>query len=164
VTSLVKSHTQVDWKAQLLEILLALPANKFEHLCQRLLRDAGFISVKVTGRPGDGGIDGIGIYQMALVSFPVFFQAKRYKGSVGAAAVRDFRGAMSGRGDKGLLITTGSFTAEAQGEATREGPPPIDLIDGGRLCDLLKDYSLGVTTETRTVEDVTIEKSFFANI
>jgi restriction system protein len=155
---------EVDWKTQLVEIVQALPADAFERLCQRLLREAGFISVRVTGRPGDGGIDGMGVYQMALVSFPVFFQAKRYKGSVGASAVRDFRGAMSGRGDKGLLITTGTFTVEAQREATREGAPPVDLIDGDRLCDLLKEHSLGVAVETRTIEEVAVKQPFFENI
>jgi len=90
----------------------------------------------------------------------VFFQCKRYRGSVSPSAVRDFRGAMAGRGDKGLLITTGTFTADAKKEATRDGAPPIDLIDGDRLCDLLKTYDLGVHTTTRTVEDVTIDSTF----
>ena len=78
----------------------------FERLARRLLREADFDSVKVTGQSGDGGIDGHGVYRLGLMSFPVFFQCKRYRGSVGAGAVRDFRGAMAGRGDKGLLITT----------------------------------------------------------
>jgi restriction system protein len=101
---------------------------------------------------------------MSLVSFPVFFQCKRFRGSVGSGAVRDFRGAMAGRGDKGLLITTGTFTGEAKAEATRDGAPPVDLIDGRRLCDLLKEYELGVRTETRVVEDVSVEKDFFADL
>jgi restriction system protein len=113
-----------DWKEQLIEELLATSPDRFERLARRLLREAGFISATVTGKSGDGGIDGIGVYRLSLVSFPVFFQCKRYKGSVGAGAVRDFRGAMSGRGDKGLLITTGSFTADAKQEATRDGAPP----------------------------------------
>lgn len=103
-----------DWREQLLDILMSISPDAFERLAQRLLREAGFISATVTGRTGDGGIDGLGIYRMSLVSFPVFFQCKRYRGSVGASAVRDFRGAMAGRGDKGLLITTGTFTAEAK--------------------------------------------------
>jgi hypothetical protein len=119
-----------DWKEQLIEQMLAISPDRFERLARRLLREAGFISATVTGRSGDGGIDGIGVYRLSLISFPVFFQCKRYKGSVGAGAVRDFRGAMSGRGDKGLLITTGSFTADAKQEATRDGAPPVDLIDG----------------------------------
>jgi restriction system protein len=153
-----------DWKEELLEIILDVPADRFEHLARRLLLEAGFISARVTGRGGDGGIDGIGIYRLSLVSFPVFFQCKRYRGSVRAGAVRDFRGAMAGRGDRGLLITTGTFTAEAKQEATREGAPPIDLIDGERLCDLLKEHRLGVRTELREVEDVYVERGFFSDV
>jgi hypothetical protein len=133
-------------------------------LSESPLREADFDSVNVTGRSGDGGIDGLGVYRLGLVSFPVFFQCKRYRGSVSPSAVRDFRGAMAGRGDKGLLITTGTFTADAKKEATRDGAPPIDLIDGDRLCDLLKRYDLGVHTTTRTVEDVTIDSTFFADM
>lgn len=121
-----------DWREQLLDTLMAMSPDGFERLAQRLLREAGFISTTVTGRSGDGGIDGLGVYRLSLVSFPVFYQCKRYKGSVGAAAVRGFRGAMAGRGDKGLLITTGTFTADAKAEATRDGAPPVDLIDGER--------------------------------
>jgi restriction system protein len=135
----------------------------FERLTRRLLREADFDSVSVTRQSGDGGIDGLGVYRLGLVSFPVFFQCKRYRGSVGPGAVRDFRGAMAGRGDKGLLITTGSFTADAKKEATRDGAPPIDLIDGDRLCELLKRYELGVRTVTRTVEDVGVDAGFFGD-
>jgi len=153
-----------DWREHLLEVLMTIPPDAFERLSRRLLREAGFISAVVTGRSGDGGIDGLGIYRMSLVSFPVFFQSKRYRGSVGPSAVRDFRGAMTGRGDKGLLITTGTFTGDAKAEATRDGAPPVDLIDGQRLCDLLKEYELGVRTETRVVEDVSVEKDFFKEL
>jgi restriction system protein len=153
-----------DWKEQLLNQLMSMPPDNFERLAQRLLREADFDSVNVTGKSGDGGIDVLGVYRLGLVSFPVFVQCKRYRGSVSAGAVRDFRGAMAGRGDKGLLITTGTFTADAKREATRDGAPPIDLIDGDRLCDLLKHYELGVHTRTRTVEDVQIEPTFFADI
>lgn len=156
--------TPEDWKEQLLDLLLGMDPGDFERLAGRLLREAGFISVNVTGRSGDGGIDGIGVYRLSLVSFPVFFQCKRYSGSVGPDAVRDFRGAMAGRGDKGLLITTGTFTREAQREATRDGAPPIDLIDGDRLCDLLKEYELGVAVERRIVEQVAVHSDFFADL
>lgn len=153
-----------DWKESVLAVLLGLPPENFERLARRLLREAGFISATVTGRSGDGGIDGIGIYRLSLVSFQVFFQCKRYRGSVGAGAVRDFRGAMYGRGDKGLLITTGSFTADAKQEATRDGAPPIDLIDGDRLCELLKDYEMGLRTTVRQIEDVEVDAAFFEDL
>lgn len=153
-----------DWREQLLAALLKMQPEAFEHLAKRLLRAAGFINTNVTGRSGDGGIDGVGVYRLSLVSFPVFFQCKRYKGSVTPDKVRDFRGAMAGRGDKGLLITTGTFTSEAKKEATRDGAPPIDLIDGERLCELLKDHQLGVRTTTRTVEEVAVNADFFATL
>jgi restriction system protein len=152
-----------DWRDTLLESLLAMEPDKFERLSQRLLREAGFVNATVTGRTGDGGIDGIGVYRLSLVSFQVFFQCKRYRGSVRAGAVRDFRGAMAGRGDKGLLITTGTFTAESKQESTRDGAPPIDLIDGERLCELLKEHSLGVKTEIKTIEQVSVDREFFSS-
>jgi restriction system protein len=116
-----ESEARRDWKEELLEALLAMPAAGFERLSQRLLREAGFNNTSVVGRSGDGGIDGLGVYRLSPVSFPIFFQCKRYRGSVGPGAVRDFRGAMAGRGDKGLLITTGNFTAKAEQEARRDG-------------------------------------------
>lgn len=156
--------SEISWQERLLDALMQMKPDAFERLAQRLLREAGFVSATVTGRSGDGGIDGLGVYRMSLVSFPVFFQCKRYIGSVGSGAVRDFRGAMQGRGDKGLLITTGTFTTDAKAEATRDGAPPLDLIDGKRLCELLKQYDLGVRTTSRVVEDVEILADFFSDL
>jgi len=151
-----------DWREQLLDALLALEPDRFERLCQRLLRESGFIKVEVTGRSGDGGIDGTGVLRLNLLSFHVLFQSKRWKGSVGAGVVRDFRGAMVGRADKGLIITTGSFTADARREAQRDGAPAIDLIDGEALCDILKERRLGV--KVQMVEEVTVDETAFAGL
>ncbi|MGA2217042.1 MAG: Mrr restriction system protein [Terracidiphilus sp.] len=152
-----------DWKDGLLAVLTSqLKPDAFERLAQRILRESGFVKVEVTGRGGDGGIDGVGVFRLKLLSFQVYFQCKKYKGSVSAGAVRDFRGAMVGRTDKGLFITTGTFTAEAKKEATRDGAPAIDLIDGDSLCDLLKDLKLGVATIM--VEEVSFDPSWFAKI
>lgn len=153
-----------EWKELLLDVLMSMKPDAFERLAKRLLREADFDSVTVTGGSGDGGIDGLGIYRLGLMSFPVFFQCKRYRGSVGPSMVRDFRGAMAGRGDKGLLITTGTFSAEAKREATRDGAPPVDLIDGQRLCDLLQRYELGVTTVTRQVQEFSVQETFFSDV
>jgi restriction system protein len=150
------------WKDELLATLRGMTATAFERLAQRLLRESGFIRVEVTGRSGDGGIDGIGVLRLTLLSFQVLFQCKRYQGSVGASAIRDFRGAMVGRSDKGLMITTGTFTSEAKKEATRDGAPPIDLIDGDQLCDLLKSLKPGVRTEL--VERMVVDKAWFAQL
>ncbi len=71
---------------------------------------------------------------------------------------------MSGRGEKGLVITTGTFTPAAKTEATRDGAPPVDLVGGDELCDLLKEFGLGVEVEERIVEDVTVDTGFFDTI
>lgn len=139
-----------DWAEDLLAILRELTPDAFERLCQRILRESGFTKVEVTGRSGDGGIDGAGVLRVNLISFHVRFQCKRYAGSVGPGEIRDFRGAMVGRADKGLFLTTGRFTRAADREAVRDGAPAIDLIDGLALCELLRKLELGVSTELVT--------------
>jgi restriction system protein len=130
---------------KLLDLLKSLPPAGFERLCQRLLREAGFEKVEVTGRSGDGGIDGNGVLSLnAFVSFRVLFQCKRYRDSVGPGYIRDFRGAMQGRADKGIVLTTGTFTADARREAVRDGVPPIELVDGEKLVQLFEDLELGL--------------------
>lgn len=159
----VGAEETASWRETLLATLLEMPPDSFERLCQRLLRESGFIQVEVTGRSGDGGIDGHGVVRLAgLLSFPIIFQCKRYRNTISAGVVRDFRGAMVGRADKGLIITTGTFTRDASLEATRDGAPPIDLIDGQQLIDKLKDLKLGVTT--RQVEAVEVNTGWFAAI
>ena len=150
------------WTEKLLKILQQIPPDSFERLCQRILRESGFIKVEVTGRKGDGGIDGIGVLKIALLSFQVFFQCKRYTGSVGPSEIRDFRGAMVGRTDKGLFLTTGTFTSSAKQEATRDGAPVLDVIDGEQLCQILKDLNLGV--ETKMIEVVEIDQNWFNHL
>jgi restriction system protein len=162
VSEVEVEETEQSWVDRLLMILGRMDPTGFERLAQRLLRESGFIKVEVTGRSGDGGIDGIGVLRMNLVSFQVLFQCKRWKGSVGASVVRDFRGAMVGRADKGLIVTTGTFTSEARREATRDGAPAIDLIDGEMLCHLLKERQLGV--RVRMVEQVEPVEDFFGTV
>jgi len=140
VSQLAAPHREL-----LLSLLKALPAAGFERLCQRLLRESGFQHVTVTGRSGDGGLDGNGVVEVnPFVSFRVLFQCKRYSGAVTPTQVRDFRGAMAGRADKGIILTTGTFTAEARREAVRDGVPPIELVDGEKLLDLFEKLELGL--------------------
>jgi len=162
-----KKTTQIqrimDWQEELLDTIQNIKPQAFEKLIQRLLREEGFIHVDVTGKSGDGGIDGHGIMKIGdLLGFQVVFQAKRWKGSVGPGQVRDFRGAMVGRADKGILITTGTFTRDAVNEAKRDGAPAIDLIDGDQLAEMLKKLSLGVTT--KLIEDVIIDHGWFNDL
>ena len=150
------------WKAELLQLLLAIEPSAFERLCQRVLRQSGFTDVNVTGHSGDGGIDGNGTVRIGgLISFPILFQCKRWKGSVGSGVVRDFRGAMQGRADRGLIITTGTFSYDATKEASRDGAPPIDLIDGDALLDKLKELRLGVRVEM--VEQTTVDAGWWGS-
>ena len=154
--------TSDSWEDLLLDKILNLSPQAFERLCQRILRESSFIQVEITGRSGDGGIDGKGVVRIGgLLSFHTIFQCKRYKGSVGSKEIRDFRGAMVGRADKGLFITTGKFTRDAVLEATRDGAPPIDLVDGERLVNMMKELGLGV--KVQTVEVVEIDDRWFEN-
>lgn len=149
----------VDYRSQVLQIVRTISPAGFERLCQRLLRESGFETVTVTGRSGDGGIDGTGTLQInPFVSFNVLFQCKRYVGSVSPSQVRDFRGAMQGRADKGLILTTGTFTVEAKREARRDGAPPIELVDGDELIRLFESLEFGLTA--RTTYDV--DEEFFS--
>lgn len=152
------------WREELYRVLTKeVSADAFERLTQRLLRESGFVQVEVTGRTGDGGIDGKGIAKIhGFMSFHVIFQCKKYQGSVSAGDIRDFRGAMVGRADKGLFITTGTFTPAAVKEATRDGAPPIDLVDGEQLAEKLKEFQLGIKTEM--IEKVTLDKDWFSNL
>jgi len=154
---------EFGWQDKLIETMKGIEPDQFERLCQRLLRELGFVNVEVTGRTNDGGIDGKGIIKLGgVLSYHVVFQAKRYQGSVSSSTIRDFRGAMSGRADKGLVLTTGSFTREAKKEATRDGATPIDLIDGNEFAERLKELNLGVSVEM--VEEVKIKTDWFKNI
>ncbi len=147
----------VSYKTELLNILQSLPPDGFERMCQRLLRESGFEQVKVTGKTGDGGIDGHGIFQENIfVSSRVLFQCKRYKGSVSSPQVRDFRGSMIGRADKGIIITTGYFTKNAKEEALRV-LPLIEMIDGEKLIRLFENLEIGLKPKI----DYDIDYDFF---
>lgn len=149
------------WREKLKNVLRNLKPDAFERLTQRLLRESGFTQVKVTGRTGDGGIDGMGTIKLnGIISFHMLFQCKRYVGTVSASEIRDFRGAMQGRTDKGLFITTGKFSTSAIEEANRPGTTPIDLIDGDELVEKLRELQLGVAP----VNDYIIDDAWFISI
>lgn len=145
------------WKGHLLETIRAMSPTAFERLGVLLIRAAGCTDVQATPPSGDGGIDGTGLLQVGLLSFPIYFQAKKYAGPVGPKDVREFRGALAGRANQGIFITSGTFTKGSKEEAERAGAP-IDLIDGDRLCDLLRENGLGVT------EQPVVDASFFENL
>lgn len=142
----------------LLEVLQSITPTGFEHICKRLLREHGFENVIVTQASRDEGIDGYGTLELnPFVSIKVLFQCKRYKGTVSRAQVGDFRNAMIGRAEKGIILTTGTFSEDAKREASRDGAPPIELIDGKKLVELFESVELGV--KPKTIYEV--EYSFF---
>lgn len=152
----------ITWKDELLNILKSLKPEEFERLCQRVLREAGFVQVVITGKSGDGGIDGTGLVKVAgFLTFKVIFQCKRYQGTVSSQQIREFKGTMVGRADKGLFITTGSFTRDARAEATRDGSTPIDLVDGEGLVEKMKELKLGI--KIMTEETVKVTPQWFEN-
>lgn len=150
-----------DWKTELLNIINSCSPKSFENLCQRILRESGCIDVKVSGGANDKGIDGSAVLRLGLISFPIRFQCKRYGASiVTPSLIREFRGSL-GQVDKGIFITTSRFTKLAieEGQDPSKGKT-IDLIDGDRLCDLLREYRIGIKEKN----EVNIDKSFFENI
>lgn len=158
----VEEPVDSGWETEALDALKKMSPEAFERLCQRVLRESGFIQVEVTGRSGDGGIDGRGVVKLGtILSFHVHFQCKRYKDTVPAPVIRDFRGAMVGRADKGIILTTGTFTREAKAEALRDGAPPLDLIDGDEFVQMLKHYRLGISVVEKKIEEVSVSKDWF---
>lgn len=154
---------ELSWEEEIIDIMKKMEPDAFERLSQRLLRELGFTNVEVTGKSGDGGIDGLGVIKIGgVLSYRVVFQCKRYSGSVSPNAIRDFRGAMIGRADKGVFITTGTFTRDARLESRRDGAPSVDLIDGNDLAAHLKNLRLGVDVQMREV--ITIDSTWFNEI
>ena len=154
-----------QWRETLIIMLTeTLKPDAFERLTQRLLRACSFTNVEVTGRPGDGGIDGTAIAKINdFIGFSVVFQCKRYTDTpITSKEIQAFRGAMMTRADRGLFVTTSRFTRDAHKEATKEGAPPIDLIDGEMLMDKLKELKMGVSTEM--IEKVTIDEDWYKKI
>jgi restriction system protein len=147
------------WIDEMLDLMKSLRPSGFENLCKRILREHGFEDLQLTGGSNDKGIDGRGTWKMGLLSWDVIFQCKRYAEKVSSPDMQRFKGTMTGRNEKGLFITTGTFTKEAVNEAKRDGTRPIDLIDGEALCRLMKEKNLGLKVVTK--EDVTVEKEFF---
>lgn len=149
------------WRQRLAEVLQNMDPYGFERLTQRVLRECGFTQVEVTKKSGDGGIDGTGKLKInGIFSFNVAFQCKRYKGAVGASDIRDFRGSLTTDIEKGVFITTGTFTKAAKEEASNPGKQQIDLIDGEEFINKIAQYGIGV----REVITYEIDEEFFEKI
>lgn len=149
------------WRKKLRNVLVNMNPYSFEKLTQRLLRECGFDDVRVTKKSGDGGIDGTGRLKInGIFSFNIAFQCKRYQGSVGAPDIRDFRGSLTTDIEKGVFITTGTFSKQAVEEASNPGKKQIDLIDGEEFISKLAEFGIGV----HEIKDYEIDESFFQKI
>ena len=149
------------WRQRVYEILIGMNPFAFERLTQRVLRESGFTDVEVTKRTGDGGIDGYGKLKInGVISFNIAFQCKRYQGTVGAPEIRDFRGSLTRNVEKGLFVTTGTYSNAAKEEAANIGKQQIDLIDGEGLIDMLAEYSIGL----KEVKDYEIDEEYFSKL
>lgn len=119
------------------ENINSLSGVEFEMVCKRLLENMGF-DVETTKTTGDGGIDLIAYNHQPLLSGKYIIQCKRYTGSVGEPVIRDLYGVItSERANKGILMTSGTVTKQAQLFAQDK---PIELIDGVKMQELLKDF------------------------
>jgi restriction system protein len=153
---------EIEKEGTLLEILKSINPTGFEHLCQRLLREISFENVEITQRSHDEGIDGFGILKLnTLISLKIIFQCKRYKNTVSREKIGDFRNTVSGRAEKGIMITTGTFSGDAKREANRDGVIPIELIDGGRLVELFEELELGVKPVTKYEIDYNFFEEYY---
>lgn len=149
------------WRQKVYEILVGMNPFAFERLTQRILRESGFTDVEVTKRTGDGGIDGYGKLKInGVISFNIAFQCKRYQGTVGAPEIRDFRGSLTRNVEKGLFVTTVTYSNAAKEEAANIGKQQIDLIDGEGLIDMLAEYSIGL----KEVKDYEIDEEYFSKL
>jgi restriction system protein len=158
----VESENEVEKEETLLEVLKSISPIGFEHLCQRILREIGFENVEITQRSHDEGIDGFGTLKLnPLISLKIIFQCKRYKKTVSREKIGDFRNAVIGRAEKGIIITTGTFSADAKREANRDGAIPIELIDGQRLVELFEELELGVKPVTKYEIDYNFFEEYY---
>ena len=132
-----------------------------KRILYQLVKKPPLCPSKVTKKAGDGGIDGTGKLKInGIFSFNIAFQCKRYQGSVGAPDIRDFRGSLTTDIEKGLLITTGSFSKQAIEEASNPGKKHIDLINGEEFISKLAENGIGV----KEVKDYEVDEEYFSKI
>lgn len=152
---------ETEFHSSLLATLRGFDPQGFERFITHLLLEMGFERAENTPFVKDGGIDGFGLMRSSeFISYRVVYQCKRYSGkAVSRSEVGDFRNAMLGRADKGIIFTTSRFSADAKSEARREGVPPIELVDGERLVSIIENLEFGIIPiKTFTVDETFMKK------
>ena len=142
-----ESDARTVLAAELLEKVRGIDPTAFEALVLKLLGAMGYGGLGQhlhTGQSGDGGIDGI-ITEDKLGLDRIYLQAKRYGegNAVTSEQIRGFLGALMGKGDRGVFLTTSTFTKGAR-EAVNGVPARVVLVDGEQLVDLMIEHGVGV--------------------
>lgn len=140
----VAEEYEEAFKQKALQKLQDLTPQQFERFAGGLLAAYGFSNVKVTGKSGDGGIDGHGKLKVGLAMMNVAFQCKRWQGQVGRPDVDKFRGAIQGEFEQGIFFTPSDFSQPAREASIKKGAVPVVLINGDAIVQLMIDKGLGV--------------------
>ena len=156
LNELLESH-EATIREKLRDRLLEMTPKQFEHFARKLLIAFGFVEVTVTGKAGDGGIDGYGEFRFGLSRTVAGFQCKRYKRNVEVDHIRNFRGSMDGRCHHGFFFTTSDFTRPAKAEAERGIAKPIALFNGEGIVRVMIERGVGVRRTPLYVYDISEE-------
>lgn len=143
-------------RQQLQEIMVSMPPKAFEELVGKLLIHLGFDedTVEVKGRSGDGGIDVIGVMDIAGVTrLDAAVQVKRVRANIPADKITALRGSLLPN-QRGIFVTTSRFTRQAVQEANAIGKVPISLIDGEQLLDLMFEHEIGVDSKEHRIYEL----------
>lgn len=161
-TNLVALHEEyvAQFKDNMLERLMALTPEQFEHFAKKLLTAYGFVNVAVTAKSHDGGIDGHGALKVGLARMNVAFQCKRWQNSVQRPEVDKFRGAIQGEFEQGIFFTTSEFTEGAKGASLKRGAVPIVLLDGESIVDLMIEKQFGVQRQPLELYENELDRLF----
>ncbi len=145
---------------KVLQKLQDLTPQQFERFANALLEAYGFSEMHVTGKAGDGGIDGSGKLRVGLATMDVAFQCKRWQGMVGRPEIDKFRGAISGEFQQGIFFTTSDFSGPARDASIKKGAVPIVLLNGDSIVRLMVEKGLGVKRRPVEIFEDQIESIF----
>lgn len=131
-------------RLKIADALRAIDPYQLEHLVGTLLQAMGYENVEVTQRAGDGGIDVVGDIRVGITYVREVVQVKRYRANIQRKVLDQLRGSLHRfKAYRGTIITTGGFAKGVKDAAFEIGAPPITLIDGDRLIDLLIEHNIG---------------------
>jgi len=157
------NRQKLSVRASMFEILTTMDPIAFEHLVKQLLEAMNYQNVEVTAPSNDKGVDVVADIELGITSVREVVQAKRQKRNVQRTVLDALRGSLHRfQAVRGTIITTANFSKGAMQAAFEPGAPPITLISGDKLIDLLIEYEIGV--RTRSVEVLELDADAFAQV